>query len=412
LRVLIPRFYWTRATGGVFVCAAFAKMFEVIGLEPVLVSVIKIDTSRYPEWFGVDLSMYPKLDLGLELKRFSLYLRFLLFVAIKRALRKYSTELVFTDDPMYKRVVDELRRRGIKLLEYIHFPAEASFRREFLEAGVFYGDASYVMSRYSRFPLNVYYKFYLRLLPFFMRDNPFNVASLVMTNSRWTAKIVKMIYGEEPVIVNPPLPPNVEIVGNPKPFDARNDAIVMVGRFTEEKRYQWVIQELLPRLKKIQRNVKLYIFGSTGVKAAEEYYDKLLILTKKSGFKVSTKLCGEADVYLVENAPRSVINDVMDKAKVFLHATINEHWGIAVAEAMARGLPVVVHKSGGTWSDLASEGLYGLGYTDAEEAAEAIAKLMTDSSMWDYYSKKSTERVRELTFSKFIEKHQDLLRRF
>jgi alpha-1,2-mannosyltransferase len=229
-----------------------------------------------------------------------------------------------------------------------------------------------------------------------MRDNPFNVASLVMTNSRWTAKIVKMIYGEEPVIVNPPLPPNVEIVENPTPFDARNDAIVMVGRFTEEKRYQWVIQELLPRLKKIQRNVKLYIFGSTGVKAAEEYYDKLLILTKKSGFKVSTKLCGEADVYLVENAPRSVINDVMDKAKVFLHATINEHWGIAVAEAMARGLPVVVHKSGGTWSDLASEGLYGLGYTDAEEAAEAIAKLMTDSSMWDYYSKKSTERVREL----------------
>jgi len=123
-------------------------------------------------------------------------------------------------------------------------------------------------------------------------------------------------------------------------------------------------------------------------------------------------LCGEADVYLVENAPRSLINDVMDKAKVFLHATINEHWGVAVAEAMARGLPVVVHKSGGTWSDVVYEGGYGLGYADSEEAAEAIAKLMTDSSMWDYYPKKSAERVRELTFSKFIEKHQDLLRRF
>jgi len=82
-----------------------------------------------------------------------------------------------------------------------------------------------------------------------------------------------MIYGEEP------------IVENPKPFDARNDTIVMVGRFTEEKRYQWVIQELLPRLKKIQRNVKLYIFGSTGVKEAEEYYDKLLILTKNQGLR-------------------------------------------------------------------------------------------------------------------------------
>jgi len=122
-------------------------------------------------------------------------------------------------------------------------------------------------------------------------------------------------------------------------------------------------------------------------------------------------LCGEAGVYLVENAPRSLINDVMDKAKVFLHATINEHWGVAVAEAMARGPPVVVHKSGGTWSDVVYEGSYGLGYTDSEEVAEVIAKLMTDSSMWNYYSKKSTERVRELTFSKFIEKTSGLIKK-
>jgi alpha-1,2-mannosyltransferase len=90
--------------------------------------------------------------------------------------------------------------------------------------------------------------------------------------------------------------------------------------------------------------------------------------------------------------------------KVFLHATVNEHWGIAVAEAMARGLPVVVHRSGGAWSDLASEGLYGLGYTDAEEAVEAVAKLLTDASTWRRYSEKSVEKAKQLEFSKFIEK--------
>jgi glycosyltransferase involved in cell wall biosynthesis len=114
-------------------------------------------------------------------------------------------------------------------------------------------------------------------------------------------------------------------------------------------------------------------------------------------------------VYLVENAPRKVINEVMDRAKVFLHATINEHWGIAVAEAMARGLPVVVHRSGGTWSDLAGEGSYGVGYNTAEEAAEAVAKLLTDRGGWSYYSKKSTERALGLTLDRFTGRFTELL---
>jgi glycosyltransferase involved in cell wall biosynthesis len=78
---------------------------------------------------------------------------------------------------------------------------------------------------------------------------------------------------------------------------------------------------------------------------------------------------------------------------------------------MARGLPVVVHKSGGTWSDLASEGLYGLGYTDAEEAAEAIVMLMTSSSTWNLYAQKSIERAKELTFGKFVEKASTLIKK-
>ena len=411
-RVLIPRFYWTRATGGVFVCAAMAKVFDSLGLEPVLASVIKLDVSRYPEWFGVDLSKYPRVDLGLELKAFSLYLRFLLFLAIRRAFRKYpDIGVIFTDDPMYKRVVDEVRRRGIKLIEYIHFPAEATFRREFLEAGVFYGDASYIVGRYGRFPYNIYYGLYLKLVPFFMRDNPFDIAQLVLTNSRWTAQVAKAVYGEEPEVLNPPIAPNVEVVEDPKPFESRSNIVVMVGRFTEEKRYHWVVQELFPKLRKVVGDAKLFIFGSTGAKTAEEYYAKVFEVARMQGLKVSDTIDRDADVYLVKNAPRNVINDVVDRAKVFLHATINEHWGIAVAEAMARGLPVVVHKSGGTWSDLVYEGGYGLGYTSVDEAVEAIAKLMMDSATWRFYSQKAVERANELTFSRFVEKAASLIKK-
>ncbi len=104
------------------------------------------------------------------------------------------------------------------------------------------------------------------------------------------------------------------------------------------------------------------------------------------------------------NAPRSEINSFMDMARVFLHATINEHWGIAVAEAMAQGLPVVVHRSGGAWSDLLEEGKNGLGYETAEEAVAAVAKMLTEKVAWNYYSANSLKRVKHIAFDEFQNK--------
>jgi glycosyltransferase involved in cell wall biosynthesis len=101
----------------------------------------------------------------------------------------------------------------------------------------------------------------------------------------------------------------------------------------------------------------------------------------------------------------------MDRAKVFLHATINEHWGIAVAEAVARGLPVVVHRSGGAWSDLLEEGENGLGYETAEEGVAAVAKILTDRVAWSYYSANSLKRVKDITFDEFKSKLINIIKK-
>jgi len=411
LQALVVRHCWNRAGGGELVCAAATKALESMGFDPVLVSTVKIDVSKYPEWFGVDLSKYPKVDLGFELRAFGIYLRLLVGSSMKKALKRYDAKIIFTGEYTYKRALDLVRRKGVKLVEYVHFPIEASFREEFRRTGVYYGDDPYVLKRYGRFPMNLYYELYLKLLPIFLRENPFEVASLVLANSKWTAALAKEVYGEEPIVLNPPLPLNVGLVESPRPFEAREDAVVMIGRFSEEKRYHWAVREVLPRLKEVNKGVKLYIFGSTGTRTSRAYYCNLVKEARSAGLIASTELEAEADVYLIENAPRSVINEVADRAKAFLHGTINEHLGIAVAEAMARGLPVVIHASGGAWSDLAGEGVYGLGYGTAEEAAEALSKLINDSGTWSHYSKKSIERARDLTFDKFIERASQLFKR-
>jgi glycosyltransferase involved in cell wall biosynthesis len=402
---IVAHHYWNRPGGGELVCASAAKAFELAGFRPVLVSPVRIHVERYPEWFGIDLSSYPKIDLGIELRAFGLYLRLLNGVAIRAALRRFREGLVFTDNPTYRGVV----KGAVKIVEYIHFPFETLFKLGF--TGSSYLEDPYFAQRYSKFPMNMYFRAYLELLKRFSRENPFDVAGLVLANSRWTAELAGRIYGEEPEVLNPPIPPNVEVVKEPKPFEVRGDVVVMVGRFSEEKRYHWVVQEVLPRLRRVCGAVRLYIFGSTGTRTSRAYRSRLAEAAKSAGFKVSAEPGTEADVYLVENAPRKVINEVMDRAKVFLHATINEHWGIAVAEAMARGLPVVVHRSGGTWSDLAGEGSYGIGYNTAEEATEAVAKLLTDRGGWSYYSKKSTERALGLTLDRFTGRFTELLKK-
>jgi glycosyltransferase involved in cell wall biosynthesis len=76
---------------------------------------------------------------------------------------------------------------------------------------------------------------------------------------------------------------------------------------------------------------------------------------------------------------------------------------------MARGLPVVVHRSGGAWSDLAGFGEFGVGYSNAEEAAEAVAKLLTDGRAWSLFSQRSLARISGFTFEEFLGRATALL---
>jgi alpha-1,2-mannosyltransferase len=103
---LIAHHFWNRAGGGELVCAAFAKVFESVGLEPVLASTVKIDVSRYPEWFGIDLSGYRKIDFGVELRAIGTYLRLLHSAVVKKAVKMFKPAVVFLDAPTYRRAFE------------------------------------------------------------------------------------------------------------------------------------------------------------------------------------------------------------------------------------------------------------------------------------------------------------------
>lgn len=381
-------------------CASSAHALEMAGYSPVLTSTTEFNPRNYVDWFGIDISRYPRVNWNVRLRMFGLHLRLVAWRPMLEAIRRYRAELLFTDEVTYRPLLEHRRRMGFRIIEYIHFPYEVSVDPRFRGTGLAYGEDPYIVERYGKFPMNVYWWSYVRLLPRYMRGNPFEAADLVLTNSRWTAELARRVYGRAPEVLNPPLPPNVPVLEDARPFEERLEEVVMVGRFSEEKRYHWVIGEVMPRLLREVPGARLRIFGGAGTRTASSYMGRLRELIRRMGL-------GNA-VELIPDAPRSAINGAMDRSRAFLHATVNEHWGIVVAEALARRLPVVVHRSGGAWTDIAEEGRNGLGYGDADEAAEALAKLLTDGRAWRNYS--SSRRVRDLTLDSYARRLGELVR--
>ncbi len=406
--VVVAHHYWGRAGGEQLLSASAAHAFSRLGFRVVIASPTRVRLEVYPRAFGLDISRFERYELlPVSVGALGLYLRLLLPYVARRAAERYSARIVFIDSPTYKPLLGCRRRLGLAIVEYIHFPLEASFTQRLPE--LHYKRDPHMAERYSRFPMNLYLGLYARLLPRLLRGNPFEAADLVLANSRWTARIVERLYGEEPLVLNPPIPPSVEVLDKPPAFEERRPSIVMLGRFSEEKRYHWVVSELAPRLLREAPEARLYIVGATGTRSSRAYYERVWRLAERAGLRVAGAPHADAQVYLIADAPRTLINRLMDSSRALLHATINEHWGIVVAEALARGLPPVVHRSGGAWTDLVEEGRHGLGYETAEEAVEALARLLTDPRLFSSLSRRGPEKARSLTLEAFTEKLGRLL---
>ncbi|MCU7787754.1 glycosyltransferase [Pyrobaculum sp. 3827-6] len=398
---VVAHHYWGSPGGGQLVCAATAWSLDAMGYRPVLTGTFKFDPAKYREWYGIDLAKYSAVTLPISARAFGLWARLWVWRPAAKAIKKYKPDIVFIDEVTYKPL---LKEKDFKLVEYIHFPFEVVVDPRFKGTGLAYGEDPYIMERYGRFPLNLYWKIFVKGLKRYMRENPFHAADAVLVNSKWTAEVAKMVYGERPAVLNPPLPPNVEIVEKPRPFEERKPWVVMLGRFSQEKRYHWVVTEVAPRLFKEVPEARLFIFGGAATPTLQAYKERVRLMAQNAGLKVAETLDADAQVYLIANAPRRLINEVMDQARAFLHATVNEHWGIAVAEAMARGLTPVVHKSGGTWTDLVEMGRYGMGYESSEEAVEALSKALLNGAVYPTW-----EKTKEVSLDHYVAKLRQYL---
>jgi len=275
---VVAHHFWDRPGGGELVMAGIAAAVEKMGLTPVLTSLTRFDGSRYREWFGIDLSKYPAISGRFSLRMFGLYMRLLVWRPAEKAVKKYNPRFMVIDMPTYRRLVGK-----VPVVEYIHFPLDATFNPRYRHVGFYYTDDPYAAERYGKFPMSLYAKVFTYLYPHFARDNPFTAAALVLTNSRWTAEVVKKIFGEEPKVLNPPLPPTTSIAESPPGFEEREPCVVMLGRFSQEKRYHWVVGEVASPPGEGGAGARLVIFGGAATPTLQAYYRRVWRLAEEAG---------------------------------------------------------------------------------------------------------------------------------
>ncbi|MEO1184548.1 MAG: glycosyltransferase family 4 protein, partial [Cyanobacteria bacterium J06636_27] len=92
-------------------------------------------------------------------------------------------------------------------------------------------------------------------------------------------------------------------------------------------------------------------------------------------------------------------------AKCFIHASIQEQWGLVVNEAMAAGLPVLVSKRCGCYEDLIIENVNGFGFDpeNSQQLSQLMLKISSGEVKLEKMSQASLEHIQKFSPDYFAE---------
>jgi glycosyltransferase involved in cell wall biosynthesis len=158
--------------------------------------------------------------------------------------------------------------------------------------------------------------------------------------------------------------------------------IVTAGRLSEPKG-QAVLLDAVGSLTGIKKNIKVIMFGEGSFRP--ELQNKVSALGL------------ESQVSMPGSVQQSVLFRAMAACDTFAFPSFHEAFGLAAAEAMALGAPVIASAVDGL-PELIEDGVSGklVRVGDAAELATAIAALISDSALRSKYASAAQKRAREL----------------
>jgi glycosyltransferase involved in cell wall biosynthesis len=215
---------------------------------------------------------------------------------------------------------------------------------------------------------------------------------VILTNSRFSASIIERFLNVEAIVLYPPV--NIEKYLTLSKHRDRESIVVTISRIEPMKNL-----DIITDIAKEVKEVRFVILGSI---QSNSYYTHLMRRIRMLNL--------EGRVKILMNVSEELKMEILKKAKIYLHPTKYEHFGIAVVEAMAAGLIPVVHRSGGPWTDIVEFGNYGFGFSSLEEA-EYIIQSLTHLSEGELRTirKRVAERVKTFSYESFLKRFNTII---
>lgn len=179
----------------------------------------------------------------------------------------------------------------------------------------------------------------------------------LLANSEWTADIVEEIYSTRSKVVYPPVDPVLE---STKEFEDRENGFVMIGSIKPRKNVEDGIK-IVDKLREQDHDVQLHLIGTTF--RHSDYSQRIKDHARSRDY-----------VKMEGRVSRSRLRDLLTSHRYGLHATRNEHFGIAVAEMASAELVPFLHNSGGQ-REIVGESEEFL-YEDIDNAVDTISKVL------------------------------------
>ncbi|MEM4436519.1 MAG: glycosyltransferase family 4 protein [Thermosphaera sp.] len=238
-----------------------------------------------------------------------------------------------------------------------------------------------------------YFKLYDRVVRAAARRSK-GYPKIVLTNSTWTASILKKVFNLNASVIHPPV--DVDYFS----FDWRKKerAIVTISRLTPEKNLH-----LLPEVASKLGDYEWYLVGSLGTVKSE--LDVSMRIFRK--IKQEVDKHGVKNFHVLLNLPRKELRELLLNSMFYVHPVFPEHFGISVAEAISAGCIPVVYKNGGSWTDIVMPISPGLGYETINDIVRIIRSLEENPSNMNRLMTRAVEHSRkfraEVFRKRFIE---------
>jgi alpha-1,2-mannosyltransferase len=362
------------AGGAQRVCLKMIDALKEANHEVALITLTKTNWSRVQEMLGAVVKPDEEIVLvKRNFRRFAAYTPLLAAVIMLRIRRKFKFDLLVNSQG------DTLPVKADIL--YVHYPTFSDFERLSI-------NLKYSRSLFWR----IYITPYKMMHPFF--ESYLNSGVLV-TNSTFSKRAIKKHTGKNSIVIHPPV--DVTAFASVVEGNKRENRVVTCGRYSPEKNYEYVLE-----VAKLLQTAEFAVVGSFSGEKSIKYYEKL------SSIKSQKNL---ANVELIRALGLKDLLRLYGKAKIYMHAMKNEHFGIAVIEAMAAGLVPVVYRGGGPWVDILKEkqGYHGFSYKTPDEAANIIKTVLANEKIRKKIAERNIAYAKQFSTTLFKEKFSSLI---